>query len=157
MIIALAPFNPTVGDFEGNSARILELAHEAQSRGAELAVFSELCLCGYPPQDLTERPAFDELNQKELVRLAKKIPTTYRTMLVATLAIAGIPPLAGFFSKDEILGRAFGVSHLLWLVGWITAGVTAFYMFRLLFLTFYGESRVSPEASLSCHGPAEQR
>src|ERR1700728_446244 len=74
MIIALAQFNPTVGDFEGNSARILELAHEAQSRGAELAVFSELCLCGYPPQDLTERPAFDELNQKELVRLAKRIP-----------------------------------------------------------------------------------
>src|SRR5580700_3350874 len=74
MIIALAQFNPTVGDFEGNSARIVELAHEAQSRGAQLAVFSELCLCGYPPQDLTERPAFDELNQKELVRLAKKIP-----------------------------------------------------------------------------------
>src|ERR1700678_558011 len=74
MIIALAQFNPTVGDFEGNSARILELAHQAQSRGAELAVFSELCLCGYPPQDLSERPAFDELNQKELLRLAKKIP-----------------------------------------------------------------------------------
>src|ERR1700735_2126836 len=74
MIIALAQFNPTVGDFEGNSSRILELAHDAQSRGAELAVFSELCLCGYPPQDLSERPAFDELNQKELLRLAKKIP-----------------------------------------------------------------------------------
>jgi NAD+ synthase (glutamine-hydrolysing) len=74
MNIALAQFNPTVGDFEGNSARILELAHEARSRGAELAVFSELCLCGYPPQDLSERPAFDELNQKELLRLAKKIP-----------------------------------------------------------------------------------
>ena len=74
MIIALAQFNPTVGDFEGNSARILEMAHQAQSRGAELALFSELCLCGYPPQDLTERPAFDELNQKELLRLAKKIP-----------------------------------------------------------------------------------
>jgi NADH-quinone oxidoreductase subunit L len=83
--------------------------------------------------------------------LAKKIPTTYRTMLVATLAIAGIPPLAGFFSKDEILGRAFGVSHLLWLVGWITAGVTSFYMFRLLFLTFYGESRVSAEAEHHLH------
>jgi NAD+ synthase (glutamine-hydrolysing) len=74
MKIALAQFNPTVGDFEGNSFRILEMAHEARSRGAELAVFSELCLCGYPPQDLTERPAFDELNQKELLRLAKKIP-----------------------------------------------------------------------------------
>jgi NAD+ synthase (glutamine-hydrolysing) len=73
MKIALAQFNPTIGDFEGNSARILELASEARSRGADLAVFSELCLCGYPPQDLTERPAFDELNQKELLRLAKKI------------------------------------------------------------------------------------
>jgi len=83
--------------------------------------------------------------------LAKKIPTTYRTMLVATLAIAGIPPLAGFFSKDEILGRTFEVSHLLWFVGWITAGTTAFYMFRLLFLTFYGESRVSPEAEHHLH------
>ncbi|MGB6431969.1 MAG: NADH-quinone oxidoreductase subunit L [Candidatus Acidiferrales bacterium] len=83
--------------------------------------------------------------------LAKKIPTTYRTMLAATLAISGIPPLAGFFSKDEILGRTFGASHLLWLVGWITAGVTAFYMFRLLFLTFSGESRVSPEAEHRIH------
>jgi NADH-quinone oxidoreductase subunit L len=83
--------------------------------------------------------------------LAKKIPTTYRTMLVATLAIAGIPPLAGFFSKDEILGRTFGVSHLLWLVGLFTAGMTAFYMFRLLILTFYGESRVSPEAEHHLH------
>jgi len=73
MKIALAQFNPTIGDFEGNSARILELSREAQSRGADLAVFSELCLCGYPPQDLTERPAFDELNQKELLRLAKRI------------------------------------------------------------------------------------
>jgi NADH-quinone oxidoreductase subunit L len=83
--------------------------------------------------------------------LAKKIPTTYRTMLVATLAIAGIPPLAGFFSKDEILGRTFGVSHLLWAVGLFTAGMTAFYMFRLLILTFYGESRVSPEAEHHLH------
>jgi NADH-quinone oxidoreductase subunit L len=83
--------------------------------------------------------------------LAKKIPTTYRTMLIATLAIAGIPPLAGFFSKDEILGRTFGVNHFLWFVGWITAGVTAFYMFRLLFLTFYGESHVSPEAEHHIH------
>ncbi len=74
MKIALAQFNPTVGDFEGNSARILEMARDAQSLGADLAVFSELCLCGYPPQDLTERPDFAELNMKELVRLAKTIP-----------------------------------------------------------------------------------
>ena len=74
MKIALAQFNPTVGDFEGNSTRILELAAEAKSRGAELAVFSELCVCGYPPQDLVERPSFVERNQQELVRLAKSIP-----------------------------------------------------------------------------------
>jgi NADH-quinone oxidoreductase subunit L len=92
-----------------------------------------------------------EQDMLKMGALAKKIPTTYRTMLIATLAIAGIPPLAGFFSKDEILGRTFGVNHFLWLVGWITAGVTAFYMFRLLFLTFHGESRVSPEAEHHIH------
>jgi NAD+ synthase (glutamine-hydrolysing) len=74
MKIALAQFNPTVGDFSGNSARILELAGQAQQRGAHLAVFSELCLCGYPPQDLLERPAFIERNLKELRELAKKLP-----------------------------------------------------------------------------------
>jgi NAD+ synthase (glutamine-hydrolysing) len=72
--IALAQFNPTVGDFEGNSARIVELACEAKKRGADLAVFSELCLCGYPPQDLVERPVFAERNATELARLAKAIP-----------------------------------------------------------------------------------
>jgi len=76
MKIALAQFNPTVGDFEGNRKRILELAHEAQRGGAELAIFSELCLCGYPPQDLIERPSFVERNQQELVCLAREIPMT---------------------------------------------------------------------------------
>ena len=74
MKIALAQFNPTIGDFEGNASRILELAAEAKSGGAELALFSELCLCGYPPQDLLERPAFTERNVKELSRLAKSVP-----------------------------------------------------------------------------------
>jgi NAD+ synthase (glutamine-hydrolysing) len=74
MKIALAQFNPTVGDFEGNSARIVEMACEAKKRGADVAVFSELCLCGYPPQDLVERPVFAERNRKELARLAKAIP-----------------------------------------------------------------------------------
>jgi NAD+ synthetase len=74
MKIALAQFNPTVGDFDGNSQRIIELAKNAKSLGADLAVFSELCLCGYPPQDLTERPDFVELNLKYLTRLAKAIP-----------------------------------------------------------------------------------
>src|ERR1700675_951110 len=74
MKIALAQFNPTVGDFAGNSARILTLAEQAQQRGAHLAVFSELCLCGYPPQDLLERPAFIDRNLKELQGLAAKLP-----------------------------------------------------------------------------------
>src|ERR1700693_6614095 len=74
MRIALAQFNPTVGDFAGNSARILSLAAQAKQRGAELAVFSELCLCGYLPQDLLERPAFIERNHKELKELAAKLP-----------------------------------------------------------------------------------
>jgi NAD+ synthase/NAD+ synthase (glutamine-hydrolysing) len=74
MKIALAQFNPTVGDFDGNSARILEIAREAKTRGADLAVFSELCVCGYPPQDLLERPAFIERNHTQLAKLAKLIP-----------------------------------------------------------------------------------
>ena len=74
MKIALAQFNPTVGDFLGNSERILKLAQRANERGADLAVFSELCLCGYPPQDLLERPAFIDRNHKELKSLAAKLP-----------------------------------------------------------------------------------
>ena len=86
MKIALAQFNPTVGDFEGNRARILELAGEAKSGGAEIAIFSELCLCGYPPQDLIERPAFAERNQTELARLARDI---------------SLPSLVGFVGKAQ--------------------------------------------------------
>ena len=73
MKIALAQFNPTIGDFAGNSARILELAAQAKARGANLAVFSELCLCGYFPLDLLERPAFIERNVHELKALAGKL------------------------------------------------------------------------------------
>jgi NAD+ synthase/NAD+ synthase (glutamine-hydrolysing) len=74
MKIALAQFNPTVGDFAGNSARILSLAAQAKQRGADLAVFSELCVCGYLPQDLLERPAFIERNHQEVNELAARIP-----------------------------------------------------------------------------------
>lgn len=74
MKIALAQFNPTVGDFDGNVARILELARQARLGGAEIAVFSELCLCGYPPQDLIERPVFIQRNRDCLNRLAAEIP-----------------------------------------------------------------------------------
>ena len=74
MKIALAQFNPTVGDFAGNAAAILELACQAKQRGADLAVFSELCLCGYLPLDLLERPSFIERNRTELASLAKRTP-----------------------------------------------------------------------------------
>jgi NAD+ synthase (glutamine-hydrolysing) len=74
MKIALAQFNPTVGDFEGNSARILTLAGQAKRLGADLAVFSELCICGYLPLDLLERPAFIQRNQDTLARVASQMP-----------------------------------------------------------------------------------
>jgi NAD+ synthase (glutamine-hydrolysing) len=74
MKIALAQFNPTVGDFTGNAARILELAAQAKTRGADLAVFTELCLCGYPPQDLLERPSFVQRNDQEMKKLAAAMP-----------------------------------------------------------------------------------
>src|SRR2546429_238326 len=74
MKIALAQFNPTVGDFAGNSSRILSLSSQAHERGAGLVVFSELCLCGYFPLDLLERPAFIDRNHRQLKELAAKIP-----------------------------------------------------------------------------------
>ena len=74
MKIALSQFNPTVGDFEGNSSRILQLAEEAKRRGADLAVFSELCICGYLPLDLLERPAFIQRNLDTLKDLAYHMP-----------------------------------------------------------------------------------
>jgi NAD+ synthase/NAD+ synthase (glutamine-hydrolysing) len=74
MKIALAQFNPTVGDFEGNAARIVSLASQAKQRGADLAVFSELCICGYLPLDLLERPAFIERNQETLKCIAMQMP-----------------------------------------------------------------------------------
>src|SRR5260370_13350072 len=92
-----------------------------------------------------------EQDMRKMGALSGKIHKTYLTMLAATLAIAGVPPLAGFFSKDEILGHAFRYSHLLWLIGWLTAGMTAFYMFRLLFLTFHGQSRVDHEVEHHIH------
>ena len=73
--------------------------------------------------------------------LRQKMPITAITFLIGCVAISGIPPLAGFWSKDEILGQAFNTYPLLWAVGFLTAGMTAFYMFRLYFLTFEGEFR----------------
>src|SRR5450631_3494272 len=87
--------------------------------------------------------------------LHRRIPITHWTMFIATFAIAGIPPFAGFFSKDEILWQAWssegGAYRLLWLVGYATALMTAFYMFRLMFLTFHGQPRMSHEVEHHIH------
>ena len=74
MKIALAQFNPTVGDFDGNSVRILEFAEQAKRLGADLAVFSELCICGYLPLDLLERPVFIQRNLETLNKVAAQMP-----------------------------------------------------------------------------------
>ncbi|TVQ47564.1 MAG: NADH-quinone oxidoreductase subunit L [Gloeocapsa sp. DLM2.Bin57] len=79
--------------------------------------------------------------------LRKFMPITWLTFLIGNLAICGIPPFAGFWSKDEILGLAFTANPVLWLVGWLTAGMTAFYMFRMYFLTFEGEFRGNDQAA----------
>jgi NAD(P)H-quinone oxidoreductase subunit 5 len=73
--------------------------------------------------------------------LRKYMPVTGITFLVGCLAICGIPPFAGFWSKDEILSSAYAANPILWLVGWLTAGLTAFYMFRMYFSTFEGDFR----------------
>jgi len=84
----------------------------------------------------------DEQDIQKMGGLKKYLPTTYRTFLIGAIAISGIPPLAGFFSKDEILWKAFSDgSPILWLVGAAGAGLTAFYMFRLVSLTFDGSPR----------------
>lgn len=89
--------------------------------------------------------------------LAKKMPITYITMLFATIAIAGLPPFAGFFSKDEILGKAFAfpfypmAGKVIWFIGTVGAGITAFYMFRLIFMTFHGEFRGTKEQAHHLH------
>jgi len=75
--------------------------------------------------------------------LRKFMPITALTFLIGTLAICGIPPFAGFWSKDEILGSTYAVNPTMWLVGWLTAGITAFYMFRMYFMTFEGEFRAN--------------
>jgi len=96
----------------------------------------------------------DEQDIRNMGGLKSKMPTTYGTFLVACLAIAGFPGLSGFFSKDLILEEAFVSEHgswLLWLVGTVGAGMTAFYMFRLLFVTFWGETRASHEVASHIH------
>ncbi len=95
-----------------------------------------------------------EQDMRKMGALKNKIPVTFWTMFFGTLAIAGTPGLAGFFSKDEILWKAFSSRQghvLLWLIGAAVAGMTAFYMFRLLFMTFFGESRVDHHTEHHIH------
>ncbi|HEY3333642.1 MAG TPA: NADH-quinone oxidoreductase subunit L [Candidatus Limnocylindrales bacterium] len=101
----------------------------------------------------------EEQDMNRMGALWRKIPITHWTMLVGTIAIAGIPPLAGFFSKDEILGEAFkfawfdglAIGYVVWGVGLVVAMMTAFYMWRLMGKTFYGESRVDPHVEPRIH------
>jgi NADH-quinone oxidoreductase subunit L len=92
-----------------------------------------------------------EQDMRKMGGLWSKIPITAKTFLIATIAISGIPPFAGFVSKDAILAASFNARPLLWTVGLITAGLTAFYMFRLVNMTFFGESHVSHEAEHHLH------
>jgi len=95
-----------------------------------------------------------ELDMRKMGGLRQKMKTTFLTFFIATLAISGLPGLSGFFSKDEILAGAYegplGQPWLYWL-GALTAGLTAFYMFRALFLTFFGVSRMAPEVEHHVH------
>jgi len=93
-----------------------------------------------------------EQDMNRMGGLWRKIPITHWTMLIGTIAIAGIPPLAGFFSKDEILGEAFKFGfYWVWGIGLVVAAMTAFYMWRLMGKTFYGESRVDPHVEPKIH------
>src|SRR5246500_2190102 len=96
-----------------------------------------------------------EQDMRNMGALSSKIPITFRTMFIATLAIAGIPPFAGFFSKDEILWQTWtsegDAYRILWAIGYITALMTAFYMFRLIYLTFCSKPRMSHEVEHHIH------
>jgi NADH-quinone oxidoreductase subunit L len=95
-----------------------------------------------------------ETNIFKMGDLKKHLPVTHATFLIAGLAIAGIPGLSGFFSKDEILWKTFSSEYgsvVLYVMALATAGLTAFYMFRMIFLTFYGTSRVAPEVMNHVH------
>jgi len=103
-----------------------------------------------------------EQDMRKMGGLKKFMPTTYWTFLVATIAIAGIVPFAGFFSKDEILAKAFAAGYtdlngfasvywLLWVLALVGAALTAFYMFRLVYMTFHGEFRGGEEAEHHLH------
>lgn len=93
----------------------------------------------------------DEQDIRRMGGLKKVLPVTYLTFLIGTIAISGIPPFAGFFSKDEILAHVFEHSPLMWALGVVGSLLTSFYMFRLLFLTFFGTFRGSEHQKSHLH------
>jgi NADH-quinone oxidoreductase subunit L len=93
----------------------------------------------------------DEQDIRSMGGLRKKLPITFITFLIATIAISGIPPFSGFFSKDEILAHVYEHNKLMWVFALIGSIMTSFYMFRLLFLTFFGEFRGTKEQEHHLH------
>ncbi|MBD2701071.1 NADH-quinone oxidoreductase subunit L [Spirosoma sp. BT702] len=93
----------------------------------------------------------DEQDIRKMGGLRKALPITFVTFLIGTIAISGLPPFAGFFSKDEILAHVFEHNKLLWALGVLGSGLTSFYMFRLLFLTFFGDFRGTEQQKHHLH------
>jgi len=93
----------------------------------------------------------DEQDMRKMGGLRSKLPVTFATMLIGTIAISGIPPFSGFFSKDEILAHAYAHSTTFYVVGVFTAMLTSFYMFRMMYLTFWGKFRGTHEQEHHLH------
>ncbi|MEO8794108.1 MAG: NADH-quinone oxidoreductase subunit L [Daejeonella sp.] len=93
----------------------------------------------------------NEQDMRNMGGLRKKLPITFMTMMAGTIAISGLPPFAGFFSKDEILAHVYEHNKLFWVIGVIGAVFTAFYMFRMMFITFYGNFRGTHEQEHHLH------
>ena len=142
-----AIFAATIGLFQNDIKRVL-----AYSTVSQLGyIFKALLFLG---AGSVIHAMSGEQDMRKMGGLKDKLPKTFWTMMVATLAIAGIPPLAGFVSKDEILWMSFSSpygSPVFWIVGVITAGLTAFYMFRLVYMTFYGNPRYDKHTAEHLH------
>jgi NADH-quinone oxidoreductase subunit L len=92
-----------------------------------------------------------EQDMRHMGGLRKKLPVTFITMLIGTIAISGLPPFSGFFSKDEILAHVYEQNKIMWAIAVFTAFLTAFYMFRMVFLTFFGKYRGTHHAEEKIH------
>jgi NADH-quinone oxidoreductase subunit L len=92
-----------------------------------------------------------EQDMRHMGGLRKKLPVTFITMLIGTIAISGLPPFSGFFSKDEILAHVYEQNKIMWAIAVFTAFLTAFYMFRMIFLTFFGKYRGTHHAEEKIH------